>query len=366
MITNPLASQSLPHPLRIGIVGCGNIAGNHAAAYSLLPGVEVVGCCDVDLSRAEVFAETRGIEYAVDSVTKLLDLNLDAISVCTPHPTHEAVVIEAAARDVHVLCEKPIAITVESAERMIDACERAGVKLGVLFQRRFWPASQRIRAAIDDGTLGRPILGHCSVLLHREHEYYSADAWRGMWATDGGGVLMTQAIHFIDLLQWFMGPVTEVFGRIGTYKHGANIEVEDSAAATLTFASGALATILASTAVTPSLGIQVRVIGETGASASVSEYPEGFEGVNDSWVLPGAAEYRTMFSAEINPDLPLSEINARLVPFHAVQVADFIRAIRTDTDPVVTGREALKSLTIVKAIYESAASGLPVSLSARE
>lgn len=348
--------------LRVGIVGCGNIAGNHAAAYALIPGVDVVACCDVDLGRAERFAATAGIQHAVESVGALLDYDLDAVSVCTPHPTHEAVVLQAAAHGVHVLCEKPIAITIESAERMIQACENAGVKLGVLFQRRFWPAAQRIRAAIDDGTLGQPILGHCSVLLHREYEYYSADAWRGMWATDGGGVLMTQAIHFIDLLQWFMGPATEAFGRMATFKHGANIEVEDSAVATLTFASGALATIAGSTAVTPSLGAQLRIVGATGASATVSEYPEGFEGVNDTWVVLGEAEYNSVYAADIDPDVPLSEINAKLIPFHAVQVADFIQAVLTDGEPAVTGREALKSLKIVKAIYESAASGQPVRI----
>lgn len=205
----------MSNDLRVGIVGCGAIASNHVSAYAAAEGAVVVGCCDIDITRAEAFADVQGINAATDSVEKLLELNLDIISVCTPHPTHESVVVAAAARGVHVLCEKPIAIDSESAQRMIDACANADVKLGVLFQRRFWPAARRIRAAIEDGTIGRPVLGHCSVLLHREHEYYSADAWRGMWATDGGGVLMTQAIHYIDLLQWFMGPVVEVTGRTG-------------------------------------------------------------------------------------------------------------------------------------------------------
>ncbi|WP_051441605.1 Gfo/Idh/MocA family protein [Arthrobacter sp. H14] len=348
--------------LRVGIVGCGAIAGNHAEAYLAAEGAVVVGCCDVDTDRATSFAASAGISSAVETVDELLDLGLDVVSVCTPHPTHESVVVAAASRGVHVLCEKPIAVDSASARRMIDACEDAGVVLGVLFQRRFWPAAQRLRAAIDDGTLGDPVLGHCSVLLHREPEYYSADAWRGMWATDGGGVLMTQGIHYIDLLQWFMGPVAEVTGRVGTFKHGEHIEVEDSAVATLLFESGALATVQASTAVTPNLGVQVRVTGRNGASASVSEYPEGEPGANDLWAVPGEAHYAPVYDDGVEPNVPLSQINARLAPFHALQIADFVDAIRSGREPAVTGREALKSLQIVTAVYESAVRGMPVRI----
>ncbi|MDD0856810.1 Gfo/Idh/MocA family oxidoreductase [Arthrobacter alpinus] len=191
--------------LRVGIVGCGNISRNHIEAFSAIDNTEVVAVCDVDLARAQSTAKAWNIGTAVDSVAALLALGLDIVSVCTPHPTHETVVVEAAAAGVHVLCEKPISVDVASAERMVAACEAAGVKFGVLFQRRFWPAARQLRDAIDDGTLGVPILGQVSVLLHREAEYYSADAWRGTWETDGGGVLMTQAIHYIDLLQWYMG-----------------------------------------------------------------------------------------------------------------------------------------------------------------
>ena len=205
--------------LRAGVVGCGNVAGNHAAAYRDLPGVELVACSDVDPSRAASFAAPVR-RSAAATPDGLFDLGLDVVSVCTPHPTHESVVTQAAAHGVHVLCEKPIAIDLGAAARMGAACEAAGVTLGVLFQRRFWPAARRIRAAIDDGTLGEPVLGHASVLLHRDTSYYTADAWRGTWATDGGGVLMTQAVHNIDLLQWFLGEAVEVSAAHATVKHG--------------------------------------------------------------------------------------------------------------------------------------------------
>src|SRR5689334_10017639 len=249
--------------VRVGIVGCGNIAANHVVAFREA-GVEVVACADVDAGRAERFARTHEIPAAVADVDAMLDLGVDVVGVCTPHPTHEAVVTAAAARGAHVLCEKPIAVDLPSARRMVAACDAAGVRLGVLFQRRFWPAAQRIRAAIDDGTLGTPFLGHASVLLHRDTSYYTADPWRGTWATDGGGVLMTQAVHNIDLLQWFMGECVEVSAAHTTVKHGAAIEVEDTAVATLRFASGGLATLAASTALTPGLGTRVTVTGPGG------------------------------------------------------------------------------------------------------
>lgn len=343
--------------LRAGVAGCGNVAGNHAAAYCDLPDVELVACSDVDPDRAARFARRYGAAAATPD--QLFDLGLDVVSVCTPHPAHEAVVTRAAAHGVHVLCEKPIAIDLGAAARMVAACEAAGVTLGVLFQRRFWPAARRIRAAIDDGTLGEPILGHASVLLHRDTSYYTADAWRGTWATDGGGVLMTQAVHNIDLLQWFLGEAVEVSAAHATFEHGAAIEVEDTAVATLRFASGALATLTASTALTPGLGTRVQVTGRTGATAGLAEYPEGSEARIDVWAVPGAEAVASPFGPGLSADLPLSRINGGLAPFHALQIADFADAVRERREPAVTGREAAKSLAILTALYASARSGRP-------
>jgi predicted dehydrogenase len=239
---------------------------------------------------------------------------------------------------------------------MTGACAAAGVTLGVLFQRRFWPAAQRIRAAIDDGTLGTPFLGHASVLLHRDTTYYTADPWRGTWATDGGGVLTTQAVHNIDLLQWFMGECVEVGAVHATVKHP--VEVEDTAVATLRFASGGLATLAASTALTPGLGTRVLVTGP-GGTVGLAEYPEGSEAVNDIWAVPGAESVRAPFGAGLSGDIPLSAINGSLAPFHAVQIAEFVDAVRAGREPAVTGREATRSLAVLTALYASAKSGRP-------
>ncbi|GAA1196137.1 Gfo/Idh/MocA family protein [Prauserella alba] len=344
-------------PLRAAVIGCGNVAANHAAAYAELPDVELVGCADVDPERAAAFAGRYGAAPARPD--EILDSELDLVSVCTPHPTHEAVVTAAASRGLHILCEKPIATDLAAAGRMVRACDDAGVTLGVLFQRRFWPAAQRIRRAVDDGTLGRPVLGDVAVLLHRDSTYYNADPWRGTWATDGGGVLMTQAVHQLDLLQWYMGDPVEVSAAHATFAHGDAIEVEDTAVATVRFAGGGLATVSASTALTPGLGCRVRVTGATGATAGLSEYPEGTEARLDVWAVPGAAEGGSPFGHGLTADVELSRINGALAPFHALQVADFVEAVRDGRDPAVTGREATRSLAMLTALYASAASGRP-------
>ncbi|QCO99902.1 Gfo/Idh/MocA family oxidoreductase [Arthrobacter sp. 24S4-2] len=359
----PSASAST-RIFRVGIVGCGAISRNHLEAFGTLDNVRIVGVCDIDLDRARATAESWDVPNAVNTVAGLLDLGLDIISVCTPHRTHEEVVLQAAAAGVHALCEKPVATKLDAAERMVVACEEAGVRLGVLFQRRFWPAAQRIRSAIDDGTLGQVIMAQCSVMLHRAPEYYSRDAWRGTWENDGGGVLMTQAIHQIDLLQWYLGDVAEVYGKVSTYRHGDYIEVEDSATAVITFTSGAMATLEASTAVSPNLGIQLRVTGETGASASLTEFPEGSDGRLDLWAVGEEIVVDPVHPEGVEPNVDLSTINSQLIPHHTSQVRDFVRALETGAEPAITGRDALKSLRILLAVYESSRTGLPVRFAA--
>lgn len=353
-------TNQAPKTLRVGIVGCGNISRNHIEAFNAIDGAELVTVCDVDLSRAQATAEQWGIEFAENSVADLLSHDLDIVSICTPHPTHEAVVMEVAAAGVNVLCEKPISIDVASAERMSNACADAGVKFGVLFQRRFWPAARALRAVIDDGTLGQPTMGQVSVLLHREPEYYSADAWRGTWDNDGGGVLMTQAIHYIDLLQWYMGEIAEVYGVINTYKHGENIEVEDSASAVLKFANGGIATLMASTAANPALGVQIRITGSTGATAELSEFPEGSDGRLTIQAVGETVTASLAHPNTVTPNVELSTINGALIPHHREQIREFVDAVRNDHAPAVTGEDATNALRILLAIYKSARTGEPV------
>lgn len=348
------------HPtLRVGIVGCGVIARNHAEAFAAHPNAEVVAVGDIDYSRAESFAAAHGIPNAYGDLAELLASDIDAVAVCTPHPTHEAIVVAAAGEGKHVLCEKPIATTMEAARAMVDACNEAGVLLGVMFQRRFWPAAQQLKALSD---AQGAILGSCDVYLHREHAYYTKDAWRGTWQADGGGVLMTQAIHYIDLLQWVMGDVVEVTGRLNTFKHGENIEVEDSAVATLVFSSGAMATVTATTAATPALGARVQVTCADGSSAALLEFPEGTEG---RLVLQSAGDAITEtpeHPSELSPNVDLTTINEKLIPFHTKQIANFVDAALGAGELVVDGTEGTKALRTLLAIYESHRHSRPVRL----
>jgi len=350
-------------PLRFAIIGCGAIAINHLRALRSIPGVEVAAVIDTHPGRAHRFAHEHGVEAWFDDVDSGLASDLDAVTVCTPHRAHAAGVVAAAARGLHVLCEKPIAATLPEADRMIAAAETARVRFGVVYQRRMWAGARRIRGALDRATLGRPITGSCVVQLRRDTEYF-AEPWRGRWDTEGGGVLMTQAIHYIDLLQWFMGDAVEVSGRIGTLRHGDVIEVEDTAVATIEFASGALAVLQAGTTFRPALGARVQVSDREGRSASVLEYPEGSESI-DVWTVDEPFVFASPFAGG-SYDPPLAEVHARLADVHTLQIVDFVDAIRDDRDPVVTGREARKSLEIVSAVYESHRTGRPVRLAGAE
>ncbi len=349
----------LQERVRVGLIGCGKIARTHAHSLRHLDEADFIACCDQDEARARDLAATYGVPNVFTDLNELLKSGLvDVVLVCTPHPAHERVVVAAAEAGVHVLCEKPIAITLDEADRMIDAADRAGVAFGVIFQRRFWPAAQRVRAAIDDGRLGTLTLGECSVRIWRPEAYFASDPWRGKWATEGGGVLMNQAVHAIDQLLWFMGDPVEVVGRHATLRHGAYIDVEDTAVATLVFASGALGIIQAASTFEPGFGFRVAVHGNNGAAVSIWETREGEQGINDVWTVAGEEEFRAAWELEDtgNPGFP---------GFHALQIQDFLQAVRDGRAPAVTGRDARNSLQVILAIYESSRTGDPVRFPAQ-
>ena len=350
-----MSTPTTSAPLRAGIVGCGKIAHNHARALQAIEGVEVVAVTDKNLDVARDFAAQYAIPQAYGDYAELLNAPLDFVTICTPHPAHEEGVIRAAQRGLHVLCEKPVAVTLESIDRMIAACDEAAVRFGVLFQRRFWDCATTIRNALDSGVLGAPVLGSVEVRFRRDREYYQ-DEWRGRWDTEGGGVLINQAIHHIDLLQWFMGDVVAVSGAIRTLRHCDVMEVEDSAVAHIEFASGAIATILATTTLNNGLGGQVMISDRDGKSASLIEFPEGI-GVLDLWSVDDSPAVAPVYQSTPPFDRPLSEIHADLVPFHTAQIHEFVEAVREGREPSVSGRESRKSLAVVLAIYESSKTG---------
>jgi predicted dehydrogenase len=342
--------------VRVGIVGCGNIAKTHATALAALSEGEIAAACDVDEGRARAFAAQFGAPNAYGDVDAMLRSgNVDAIIVCTPHPLHAPVVVAAAEAGVHVLCEKPISDKLSEADRMVEAADRAGITFSVVFQRRWWPACQRIRQAIDSGKLGRLTVGESVSKLWRSEQYFAADPWRGKWATEGGGALMNQAVHTVDMFQWFMGPAVEVVGRWAKLRTGDYIDVEDTAVATVVFANRALGTILAATTINPGFGFRVTVHGDNGATVSVWENPEGQQGVNDVWTIAGEEGQRAEWEHEDRdkPGFPY---------FHQLQLQDFLQAVRDKRPPAVAGAEGIKSLEIITAIYESSRTGQPIRL----
>ncbi len=346
----------MANSVRTGLIGCGNIAKTHAVALSTLGESAFVAVTDIDPDRARAMAEDYHVPRIFPSAEAMFASGeVDAVVVCTPHPSHTPLVVAAAEAGVHVLCEKPITTRLTDADRMIEAAARANIKFGVIFQRRFWPAAQRIRSAIDAGQLGNLTLGECIAHLSRNRAYFAQGEWRGKWATEGGGVLMNQAVHTIDKFQWFMGPAVEIFGRYATLVHGEYIDVEDTVVATVRFASGALGIIEASTSINPNRGFRVAVHGDNGATASLWEFPEGKEGINDIWTVGGEETYVPVWEG-------VAERRNGFPHFHTLQIQDFLQAVRDDRAPAVTGAEARKSLEIILAIYHSSRTGLPVQL----
>ena len=224
--------------LKTGIIGTGKVGHLHAAALMELPESEFTAVCNVNFKGAQAFAEQYRVKAYAD-VEEMVASGVQAVTICTPHPLHAEPTIRAAKAGAHVIVEKPLASSLADCDAMIQAARDAGVKLAMISQRRLYAPVQRIKKAIEDGKLGQPILGTVNMLGWRDLPYYRSNAWRGTWNGEGGGVLVNQAPHQLDLLQWFMGPIDQLFGCWANLNH-PYIEVEDTAAAVIRFKNGAL------------------------------------------------------------------------------------------------------------------------------
>ncbi len=353
-------------PIRTGIIGCGGIARRHAAAFAILPNSKFTAVCDALPERAEAFAKEYGLKAYTDPEKMLRESGVQAVSICTPHPLHPPLLVLAAECGVHAITEKPMGIELAECDRAIAAAQKAGTVQGVIFQRRFWPASLRLRAAIDAGKIGTPVLGSCTVRFSRPPAYYQRDAWRGKWATEGGGVMVNQAVHAIDMFQWYMGPVASLSGGWANLTH-PYIEVEDTAIAQIKFKNGALGTI--ETSVSPNKTnytfARVAVYGSNGGWATVTEMPEGRVGLNDVWEVPGEEEEgRERYKDEYGQELYMFE-NASggrpVTSYHQLQLEEFIDAVQHGRQPLVNGEEGRRSVEIIQAIYESGRTGKEIT-----
>jgi len=345
--------------LGVGIVGCGMIAKFHARAVSDTPGLRLVAATSRTRSSAEKFAADFPCRV-YDTVEQLCaDPGVDLVSICTASGAHLEPGLIAAKAGKHVIVEKPLEVTVARCDQLIEACQRAGVVLSTIFPSRFHTASRQVKAAVDAGRFGRLTLGDAYVKWFRTQQYYDSGAWRGTWELDGGGALMNQAIHSVDLLLWIMGGVQQVTAYTATLAH-ENIEVEDVATATLQFKNGALGVIQASTAVYPGMLKRIEIHGSRG-SAIIEEEDLKLWSFADS--LPDDASVLEALTGKTKTGGGAADPAAIGHHGHAAQFADVFDAIRTGKDPQIDGREGRKSVELIAAIYQSARSGQAVRFS---
>jgi UDP-N-acetyl-2-amino-2-deoxyglucuronate dehydrogenase len=345
--------------VRTALVGCGKVGQIHAAALASLPESDFVAVCDSDADRADAFASRYRTRVYTDVAGMIRDAGVQAILVCTPHPLHAAPVIEAAGMGVHALVEKPLAASLADCDAMLTASRKAGTLLGVISQRRWYEPVLRVKQAIDEGKIGRPILGVFNMFSWRDEGYYRSDAWRGRWDTEGGGVLVNQSPHQLDLLRWFMGEIDEVWGLWANLNH-PYVEVEDTALAMIRFRNGGLGSIVTSLSQKPGIYTRVHVHGSSGASVGVetdrgATFVAGMSGVaappvNDLWAVPGEEHLLAGFEAEDRARFTQIDPTTH---YHALQIQDFLQAILGNRPPLVTGEDGRAVVELFTAVYRS-------------
>jgi predicted dehydrogenase len=333
-----------------GVIGCGTIGPWHAKAVNRLPETRLVAACDVIPERAQQLAQEYGAARWYADYEKLLaDPEVDAVSICTPSGLHSDLAVAAAQAGKHALSEKPMDITLAKADAMIAAHRAAGTRLAVIFQRRTSPLWQYLQRVVSEGRLGHMVLGDAYLKYYRSQEYYDSAEWRGTWALDGGGALMNQGVHCIDLLRWVMGPVDTIFAFAAPLVR--KIEVEDTAVAALRFANGAFGVLQGTTSVTPGLDHRLEFHGELGSIRVDGEKVVG-------WQVPGVEAPATQEeggSAAADP----ADIGT---DGHTIQMRDLVAAIREDRPPMVSGEDARAAVEVILGVYQSARTGQPVRL----
>lgn len=348
------------------LIGCGKVGETHAQAYKSLDESNFIAVFDLDKSRTEEFASRYGVSPYTDLGKLLSNPNVQMASICTPHPSHPDIAAACAQAGIHALIEKPLAVDLKGCDRAIQAADKAGIKLGAISQRRFYEPVIRVKEAIEMGKIGEPILGTVTVMGWRDEGYYQMDDWRGKWKTEGGGVMLTQTTHQIDLFQWFMGPIEELFGYWDNLNHPF-VEVEDTAVAVVHFKNGALGTILLSNSQKPGFYGKIHVHGKTGASVGVqtdggSPFISGVtqfvdSPINDIWTVPQEKSLLSQWQAEDREHCTHIDI---MNHYHKLQIRDFLCSILEDREPAVTAREARKYVEIFTAIYRSQRDSRPV------
>ncbi|HCU38188.1 MAG TPA: hypothetical protein DGT21_23000 [Armatimonadetes bacterium] len=332
-----------------GLIGCGVIAPTHAKAVQKVEGAKLVACCDVIRDAAEARATEfgeAGCAVYTDLEKMLADPNVDAVSICTPSGMHSANGVMAAQAGKHILCEKPMDVTLEAIDALIAAAAGNNVKLAGVFQRRTYDSSKKVREAVRTGKLGKIVVGDSYQKYFRSHEYYASGAWRATWDLDGGGALMNQGVHGIDLLLYIMGDIKRLNARCRTLVR--NIAVEDTAVASVEFVNGALGVIEGTTSVTPGMGGKIEVSGDHGTIV--------LDGDNITvWDVPSDEAVETSDGGDVGAGRDAAAGLGE--KGHVTHVADLVDAIWNDREPEIPGREARRAVEVIKAIYLSSRRG---------
>jgi predicted dehydrogenase len=353
--------------LKTAIIGTGKVADIHASALVNIKESEFTAVYSRTFSRAEAFAGRYGVKAYPDLDKMIQNAGIQAAVIGTPHPAHAAPAIKLMKAGIHLIIEKPLASSLEDCDTMINAAQDFGVKLAMISQRRLYEPVKRVKKAIMDGKIGEPAIGTVTMLGWRDKNYYDSDSWRGTWNLEGGGVLVNQAPHQLDVLQWFMGPVDELYGSWANLNHDY-IEVEDTAIALIRFKNGALGNVLVSNSQNPALYGNVHVHGRNGASlgvqtdggvmfvagmSSITEPP-----VNDLWTVPGEEQMLERWKKE--DSVFFNGIDATKY-YHELQIKDFLHAINENREPMISGKEGRKTVELFTAIYRSQRNHRPIT-----
>lgn len=346
--------------LRSAVIGCGKIAQVHAQALQNIEETELVAVQSRNADKAASTAARFGVKPYTDIATMIQQEQVNVVVICTPHPAHREPATIAMQNGAHVLVEKPLAVSLEDCDSMIQTAAQYGKELGMVSQRRFYPSCKRIKDAIDAGKLGTPMLGTVVMYGWRDEKYYSSDPWRGRWEEEGGGVLVNQAPHQLDLLLWYMGSeMEELYGVWQNINH-PYIEVEDTAVAIIRFKNGAVGNIVVSNAQKPGIYGKVHIHGSNGATAGVQTdggamFIAGQSSIlepplNDLWTIPGE---EAMLESWKRSDTEQFNAVDPVEYYIRLQDRDFIKAIIENRKPLVTGSEGRKTVELFSALYRS-------------
>lgn len=341
--------------LRFALIGTGGGGHLFAGALAKRPGgAQLVSVCSRNREKATEFGSIYGVSQVFTDWEDLIAAsNIDAVCVASPTGDHARMTVGAAEQGLHVLTEKPIANTVAEADRMIKACDKAKVTLGCIYMYRFMDTAIRMKEAVSNGLIGRPLMAECTGFSYRDQPYYDSGEWRGKWKTEGGGSLVTQTSHTLDLMIWMLGDVEAVAGFYSTSPLH-RIEVEDQTLGVLRFASGALATLASTTAAVNPRPRGLTIRGTRGTVGLVDDDLA-------QWDVPGGPSpeiEELMSAASVDRGDTLTMSGYADPTLHSRQMEDFVVAVAEGRPPLVDGREGRRTTAVMEALYESSRRGL--------